>query len=274
MFTFVESLGVAIAAALCAPADLGVTQLGWDSLSGGELVQPRVRIALRRFRLLSRASYVDVDRSGATLVIPRVFGRRGRWFIPLDVIGVVVPDHGAAIEKVVLRGTTNGEWVTRTEFHVPYMATTSPVTAPNLVLLFTVPQRVLPISFFAGRDLDLSWRQTRGQDGVRVDGVALRAVDPEAARLALLGHGARLVADPDAFVEQYREVVRDPAEVRHIVVRRRWSALLLGCFGVVTFALFLAFKVTEDYRYAIGMAATVFLSWVLEWTRRRRAADV
>jgi hypothetical protein len=273
MFTFVESLGIAIVAALCAPSDLGVTQLGWDSLSDGELVQPRLRIALRRFRLLSRASYVDVDRSGATLVIPRVFGRRGRWFIPLDVIGVVVPDHGAAIEKVVLRGTTNGEWVTRTEFHVPYVATTSPLTAPNLVLLFTVPQRVLPIRFFAGRDLDLSWRQTRGQDGVGVDGVALRAVDPEAARLALLGQGARVVADPDAFVEQYREVVRDPAEVRRIVAGKRRSAILLGCFGVAAFAMLIAFKATEDYRYAIGMAATVFLSWVLEWTHRRRTTE-
>lgn len=270
IFTFVGSLGVAVVAAVRAPRDLGVTPPTWDHLSGGELVRRPLRIALRRFRLLSRESYVEVDRSGATLVIPRVFGRRGRWFIPLDVIGVVLPAQGAAIDKGVLHGTTHGEWVTREQFHVPYMATTSPMASPNLVLLFTVPQRVLPIRWFAGRDLDLSWRRTRGQEGVRVDGVALRTVDPEAARLALLGHGARVVTDPNAFVEQHREVVRDPAEVRRIVVRRRWSALLLGCAGVAAFGLFIAFKVTDDYRYAIGMAATVLLSWVLEWTQRNR----
>lgn len=267
---YLDSAGVAIAAAVYAPRDLGVTQPTWDYRYGGELAQGRLRIALRRFRLLSRESYIDVDRSGATLVIPRVFGRRGRWFIPLEVIGVVVPTQGAAIDKGGASRSMDGEWVTRSEFRVPYMATTSPLASPNLVLLFTVPQPVLPIRWFAGHDLDLSGRQTRKHDGVRVDGVELRAVDPEAGRLALLGHGARPVTDPNAFVEQHREVVRDPAEVRRIVVRRRWSALLLGCCGVAAFALFVAFKVTDDYRYAIGMAATVFLSWVLERTQRNR----
>jgi hypothetical protein len=270
MFTFVGSLGVAITAAIRTPRDLGVTQPGWDSLSGAELARGRVRIALRRFPLLSRESYVDVDRSGATLVIPRVFGGRRRWFIPLDEMGVVWPAHGNAIDKVLLNGTSDGEWVTRNEFRVPYMATTSSLLPPNLILLFTVPQPVLPIRWSAGRDLDLSWRQTRKQPGVRVDGVGLRAVDPEAARQALTGQGVRPVFDANAFVAQYREVVRDPREVRGIVARRRRSALLLACCGFAMFALFIAYNLTDDSRYVLGMAAAVVLSWVLEWTHRRR----
>ena len=270
IFTFLGSLGVAIAAGIYSPWDLGVTQPAWEYLASGDHAQGRLRIALRRYRFLSRKSYVEVDRSGATLVVPRIFGGQGRWFIPLDVIGVVLPAQRAAIDNEVLHGSADGDWVTREEFRVPYMATTSPMAPPNLVLLFTVPQPVPPIRWFAGRDLNLSWRQIREQAGVTLDGVELRAVDPEAARLALLGHGARPVADPDAFVQQYRDVVRDPAQVRGIVVRRRRLALLLGFCGVATFALVIAANVTDDGRYVMGIVAVLILSWVLEWTQRNR----
>lgn len=271
IFTFLGSLVVAIAAGVYAPRGAGVTELAGGALAGGERVQERVRIALRRFRLLSRESYLDVDGTGATLVVPRIFGGQNHWFIPIEVIGVVLPAWGAALDSDVLGGSRGGEWVTRHEFRVPYLSTTSPQASPNLVLLFTVAQPMPPIRRLTGRDLGLSWRETRGQAVVTVDGVELRAVDPEAAKRALLARQARRIADPDAFVRQYREIVFDPAEVRVIVARRRRRALLLGCFGVATLGLFVAFKVTDDWRYGIGMVGVLILSWLLERTQRSRA---
>lgn len=272
MFAFLGSLAVAIAATVKAPRSVGVTQLAGDSSLQGMRSPGAVRIALRRYPFLSRESYVDVDGTGASLVVPRVFGGGRRWFIPIGAIGVVVPDQDAAADDEPA-SSGDGEWVTRHEFRVPYLSTTSPFAPPNLTLLFTVPQRIPPIRWFAGRDLDISPRATRNEAGFTVDGVEVRAVDPETAEQALLARGAQGVTDPDSFVQRHRDVVRDREEVRAVVGRARRSFLLTAFSGIATLALFIAFKTTDDDRYGIGLVAVLFVSSLVERVTRRPRGD-
>lgn len=273
MFTFLGSLIVAIVAAVKAPGGAGVTQLAWDPAVTGTHGGGARRIVLRRYRFLSRESYVDVDGSGGTLVVPRFFGGRRSWFIPIDTIGVVVPDRGGASEDhpdAADVDADDGEWVTRREFRTPYLSTTSPFAQPNLTMLFTVPQRIPPIRWFAGRNLDISPRDTRNEPGVLVDGVELRVVDPEAAAQVLFASGAQGISDPDSFVQRHRDIVRDPEQVRAVTADARRSFLLMVISGVAALALFITYKATEDERYGLGLFAVLVAHWLLERVMRRR----
>jgi hypothetical protein len=119
---------------------------------------------------------VDVDRTGATLVIPRVIGGGRAWFIPMEAIGVVLPGPNAEVHAGQRRADDE-DWVTREDFRTPYLSTTSPLADANLTLLFTVPQRIPPIGWFVGRGLDISPLATRRAVGLMVDGVELRVED-------------------------------------------------------------------------------------------------
>lgn len=268
VFTFVGTLAVAIAAAAKASGGAGVTQLTGDPAVGGLHSAGAARIALRRYRLLSREAYVDVDAAGVTVVVPRVFGGGRSWFIPIEMVGVVLPDQEGIDGGPDPAG--DDEWVTEQEFRVPFLSMTSPLAGPNLTMLFTVPQRIPPIPWFAARDLGISSSATRKEPGVMVDGVQLRVVDPEAATQALLAHGAQGIADPGEFVQQHRDVVRDPDQVRAAVADERRLTFVTVVSGVAAVALFIAVMVTDDDRYGVALVAVLVVSWVLEWVLRRR----
>ncbi|MDQ2757644.1 MAG: hypothetical protein M3Y71_13965 [Actinomycetota bacterium] len=268
MFTFCGSVVLVVAATVKAPRSPHVSQLTWDPAVMGARSAGVVRIALRRYRFLSRRSYVDVDLTGATLVVPRVFGGRRAWFVPMQAVGVVLPDQVVAADK----GSDDAEdWVTRQEFRVPYLSTTTPFAAPNLTVLFTHPQPIPPLRWFAGRDLDISPLATRRASGPRVDGVELRVVEPEAAIRAFLANGACGIGDPDAFVQRHRDIERDPERVRAVVTGERQSFLLMVLSGMGTLTLFVAFKVTDDERYGIGLSALLGITYLLERVARRRS---
>ncbi|NUR17261.1 MAG: hypothetical protein HOQ13_13255 [Dermatophilaceae bacterium] len=270
LFLFVESVVVAVTCAVKAPGRAGVTSLSGHPVAGARNEPPAARIALRRWRLFSRDTYVDVDRTGVTLVVPRVFGGRRGWFVPMGAVGVLlepaVPDAGWEDAEV---DEDAEEWVTREEFRTPYLSTTSPWAPPNLVLFFTLPQPLPPIRWSARRDLDISVFEGRSAEGFLVDGVELRAVDPGAAREVLLANGAQGIDDPEAFVKRHRDVVRDPEQVRAAVARSRREGLLFGITGVASVALFVAFHVTDDDRYGLAFFAVLGLGLLLEWLSRR-----
>lgn len=271
MYLFAEAVLVTVVSAVKAPRGQGVTHLGWDPTASGVLQDgPSARIALRRYRFLSRASYVDVDRAGVVLVVPRVFGGRGSWRVPLRAIGVVLPGPtGTGHSPDPQAG---GEWVTREAFTVPYLSTTSPFAPPNLTLLFTVPQRIASIRRFAGQDLDISSAATRSAAGVLVDGVELRVVDPEAARQTLVASGARAITDVDAFVRQHRDLLHDPEKVRAVATAARWWSVQAVVSFVAFAGLFIVWKVTDDDRYGLGLAVVFVVSTLADlWLRKRQA---
>ena len=264
MFLFAESVVVAVACAVKAPGREGVTPLSRHPAADARH-RPGVRIALRRWRLLSRDSHVEVDATGVTLVVPRVFGGRRAWFVPMGTVGVL-------LEPALADGGWDDgeEWVTRDEFRTPYLSTTSPWADPNLVLLFTVPQPIPPIRWTAARGLDISPFATRRAEGFLVDGVELRAVDPGAAREALLAHGAHGIADAHAFVERHRDVVRDPEQVRAEVARTRHKAALFGLAGATALISSVAYLATGDSRFWFSSFMVLGLGFVLEWVSRHR----
>ncbi len=266
MFLFAESVVVAVACAVKAPGRAGVTPLS-GHLAADARHRSGVRIHLRRWRLISRDAHVDVDATGVTLVVPRVFGGRRTWFVPMSTVGVLLEP------ALVDGGWEDGEeWVTRDAFRTPYLSTTSPWADPNLVLLFTVPQPIPPIRWTAARDLDISPFATRRAEGFVVDGVELRAVDPRAAREALLANGALGIEDPHAFVERHRDVVRDPEQVRSAVARTRRKAVLFGLAGAATLILSVASLATGDDRFGVSLFVMLGLGFVLEWVSRRRGS--
>jgi hypothetical protein len=269
MYTFAESLLVTLVAVVKSPRGRGVTPLAWDAFTArADAAGPRSRIELRRWPLVSRDSYVEVDRVGATFVIPRLFGGRRAWFVPMSTIGVELP--GPSGPNRSPDPLADEEWVTREEFRVPYLSTTSAFAPPNLTLLFTVSHRIAPIRRFADADLGLSGSATRSAEGVMVDGVELRVVDPEAARQALIASGAQAVTDRDAFVKHHRDVLHDPEKVRAITSAARWWPVQAVVSLVLMVGLLIAFKVTDDGRYGLGLAAVFGVSALIDrWMRRR-----
>ncbi|MFM6849119.1 MAG: hypothetical protein ACKOVB_08435 [Terrabacter sp.] len=271
MFLFVESVVVVVTCAVKAPGRVGVTSLSGPPAVGGAHLSDAARIALRRWRLFSRDTYVDVDRTGLMLVVPRVFGGLRAWFVPMSAVAVLLEpaadggrEHGGRDDDEDAE-----EWVTSHEFRVPYLSTTSPWAPPNIVLFFTLPQRLPRIRWAARRDLEMPLFEARSGESLLVDGVELRAVDPDAAREVLLANGAQRISDPEAFVKRHRDVVRDPEQVRVALHRRRREGLLFGLTGVASVGLFIALHVTDDDRFGVAFFAVVGLGLLLEWASRR-----
>ena len=163
-------------------------------------------IPLRCYRFVPRKPVVDVGDGVVVLRLPAYFGRH-RWVIPLDQVALVAelaPEEGElGSDACFVRGVD-----------LPYLFTTGPATVPNLVLLFAEAQRVPPVRLVvAQRVVDLGWFGTRSRRGEVLDGVALRAVDADAASSALVGAGVERVDEPMAWLEERREVTRDPAAV-------------------------------------------------------------
>lgn len=104
-----------------------------------------------------------------------------------------------------------------------------------------------------------------------LDGVELRVVDPGGAVRVLLAKGVQGIDDPDEFVQRHRQVVRDPHQVRAQVARERRTVGREAVMTVAFIAAAIAFKVTDDERYAIAGLGVVAVAYLLERVTRGRA---
>lgn len=169
------------------------------------------RIALRHYRLFSRAPYLEFVGDTIAIRLPSVFGGRARWTIPLAELAVVRPHH--LVQVTQDRGTGR---VFVEPVLTPYLSTTSPNVSPNLELLFRSPQRIPPIRLAAIINTKLSYRLSRSAKGMFLDGVALRAVNPKAAAETLASAGAELVPSPGWWLTEHRETTTDPQAVEKV----------------------------------------------------------
>lgn len=261
----VELAGVAVAARLKAPGRVAVQQIfagaSYGSAFGGGGSAPIARVALRRHWFDPRRSYVDVSKTELRVVAPRYFGRRTAWVLPLDVVGVDVSpaQEGATPDEDDEDDEELDEWVTADAFVTPYLSTTV-LAQPNLVLLFTFPQRVPRLGRRAADALGLSGLQSRQFEGLTVDGVMLNALDEEAAREALVDAGARPITDVESFVERHRRVERDPDRVRAAASARRADAALSasGFFVVPPLLVITWLADNNAWRVVLGV---VLVGW-------------
>ena len=200
----------------------------------------------RRSHVACVAGTVDIE-------VPRWLGTAGMQ-VKADEVGV------ADLSAV---GWGSGSDVFRDRLALPYLATRTRSTEPNLVLLFRHPQR-LP----AGAS---------GRIGSRegfVDGLVLRAADPAGA-VALLSEGGAIgVGDPSRFLRQHREVVVDPDERAKLLhgdnagSRLRQGSTVLFYVALFLITWLLASGDQPPIRWVAPTVAIV-LAAVLRWLARR-----
>lgn len=191
------------------------------------------RVLLRHYRI-TRQPWVEVTSDAVQVCLPAYFGKDTVWSIPKGQVRVLddrVPAPAAP--------GSDQPWATTRPVHIPYAATTSQNTSPNLVLVFDRPVRVPPVRFIAGLDPAFSWRKSRSPEGLWLDGVMLRAMDGFAAPSVLGSAGVAAVPDLGEFLRTHRELVGDPHEVERMVTAEsragKWSSALswLGLAGVI-----------------------------------------
>ncbi|MFP5308230.1 MAG: hypothetical protein ACLGIR_01460 [Actinomycetes bacterium] len=169
-------------------------------------------VPLRSYRLAPRRSRIELDGATAHLRLPGWFGRRV-WSVPIRTAAVI--DLTDDADGSVL----SDEVVFARRLRIPYLWTTGPATAPTIALLFAEPQRIPPLrwmlAFASGVDLPVGIRASRSAAGATLDGVLLRAVDPEAAVASLVAGGAERVTEAGgvAWLAARRQLRTDPAEV-------------------------------------------------------------
>ncbi len=191
------------------------------------------RVLLRHYRI-TRQPWVEVTAEAVQLCLPSYFGKDTVWSIPKGQVRVLddrVPAPAAP--------GSDQPWATTRPVHIPYAATTSQNTSPNLVLVFDRPVRVPPVRFIAGLDPAFSWRKSRSPEGLWLDGVMLRAMDGFAAPSVLGSAGVAAVPDLGEFLRTHREVRAGAAEVDRIesseARAERWTdaLYLLGLGGMI-----------------------------------------
>lgn len=156
------------------------------------------KISLRQGKTLS-ASLIEVDGQYLSLRLPRYFGRTW-WRIPLDQVSVVDHESAEPAEQV------ESDFFFPDGLSIPYLATASARSWPNLSLLFTTRQRVPPLRMRLGalRGSPLRYRASRSAPGDLVDGIQLRVVDPDQGVQALANAGLEVVRRPVAWLRERR----------------------------------------------------------------------
>ncbi len=200
-------------------------------------------VPLRRYRLISRACGLDVDPDDLVLLLPGVFGAKRLWRLPLDSVGVVASGRAREVSQDPQRQRVFVDPVT-----IAYLATTTPIAPPNLELLFKAPERLPPITLRGAFNVFLPYLASRSAAGAWVDGVALRARDPQGAVAALVRAGAEEVASPTRWLTEHRRTSTDPAQVARVEAadrRAAWAPRL-------STALFMLFLVTSAWARHAG----------------------
>ncbi len=200
--------------------------------------------------------------------LPAYFGKDAVWSIPKGQVRVL-DDRVAASAAP----GSDQPWATTRPVRIPYAATTSQNTSPNLVLVFDRPVRVPPVRFIAGLDPAFSWRKSRSGDGLWLDGVMLRAVDGEAAATEIAAAGVAAVPDVDEFLRTHREVTTDAHVVDRIITTESRAEKWSGALTVVGIGGVIGSQVWDlDWLLALG-GLLVAASWAVPWWLRRRDKD-
>ena len=173
-----------------------------------------------------------IDTARLLLRMPAVLRGGGTWRLPLVDVGVVQPgsaDEAPADPRVAFLDPVT----------VPYLTATTPLRAPNLVLLFASPQRLPAVAVRGALTAFLPARASRTAAGAWADGVALCAQDGAAAVSVLVHAGVQEVLAPTRWLTDRRGTCTDPALVgRARAAQRRAHAVpglstaLLGTFVV------------------------------------------
>ena len=151
--------------------------------------------------LFSRQPYIELDGSEIRLRLPGIFGRKV-W--NLNVVDVAVVD-----DELSSCGDSGDDWVVEEPVKIPYAVTTSPNVNPNLELLFRTPQRIPSLGVLGAKTIELSYFGSRSAAGIRVDGLDLRAQDPQAAVRSLVAAGVQRVDATGAWLRTQRQVTQD-----------------------------------------------------------------
>jgi len=247
-----------------------------DRVRDTEVVSQQIEVVdLSRRWLARRGASVEVEPGLLGLRLPGVFGPRQVWRLPLDAVAVVVtaridePDAGG--------GQAFVEPLT-----IPYLATATAWAAPNLVLLFDRRRRLAPVTLRGAiggaLGVGLHGRPSRSGQGLWVDGVRLRAVDPYAMSASLVRAGAQQVTAPSRWMAERRTRTTDPVAVARAraAQRRLWlapwlSTLLLAAFVVSAGAAERGGRWWAALGGAGLLAVAVWLPGALRRGRRRRS---
>lgn len=167
-------------------------------------------IPLRRFPSIARPCSLEIADGLALLRLPGIFGAGHPLTVPLANLAVV---HRAGLTSLE-RGVEAGDGlVFLSPVNLPYLWTSSLLQPPNLQLLFAEPV-LLPKVRLGGTYLrSLSYWASRSPSGAIVDGVALRALDPDAAVAQLVSAGAAPVTDPVRWLTDRRATTDQPGRV-------------------------------------------------------------
>lgn len=230
-----------------------------------------VTVPLAKNPLTGRATLTATDRA-LELSIPYFFGTHP----------MVVPTEQVEFALVDSTGdyTSADTVVFRSPPYVPFLWTRQ-AQRFNLVLLFTVPQR-LPRArrmLGASRGFPFDVRASRSKRGLWVDGVRLDAEDARQAYEALGGALVRQADSPRSWFERHREVITDPVEREQVTTARRrhrglvWVAgamLVLALVALVTARL--SSDGSVQLALAWGSVASAVGAWLLMKVVRRADA--
>lgn len=161
--------------------------------------RPRPIGMIRLRRVWGRQPCVLLYPDRLRLVLPYFFGRRA---IEVALGQVVARAVHLTSERSVFgyeMGIEHGglliPYLPTRDSTVPRHVDTGP---PNLLLVFAVPVRLPPLRLLATQShslLPFGYISTRAKAGVTVDGVFLRAVNPETALETLAAAGVEVTAD-------------------------------------------------------------------------------
>jgi len=178
-------------------------------------------IPLKAYRIAPRKPWVAVVDGLVTFRLPGFLGKR-TFSTPIGNVGAVDPrllGESAVAEDVVYE----------MPIVVPYAYTTSATTAPNVGVVFREPVAVPTPLLLRQRVDELAPKRGATADlpaGRYVDGLLLRAVDPDTAIETLAVAGAERVVDPDAFFAAHRAIESDPREIARAERAERVSGWL------------------------------------------------
>lgn len=217
------------------------------------------RLPLRQYRFHFRPTFLEIDGRYLKVVLPVYFGEQV-WEVPLA--NVLVCDLTQEIKDY-----EPPDLLFDPALKIPYLFTTGMLTAPTLELLFREPERVPTLRWTAAlapnNSLPFTRRQSKSEDGARVDGVLLRMQDNTTALAALVGAGVEQTQQPLTWLIRNRATVNDRRRVDRLLATERkivWAARLqtVGFFGV-----WLTFLTDEGFPHpAIWAAvAAIALGW-------------
>lgn len=214
------------------------------------------RIALASYWFHRHKPELIVVADTLVVSIKRWFGS-ARWAVPLSDVGVVLLP--AYLDQDVAPDSDETMNVYSTPVHLPYLVTTGNATEPTIGLLFRTPQRVPRVRWSAAGG-GLSWRRSRSEEGVIVDGLLLRATYPELAVRTLGAAGAEVLEDPEDWLAAHRDLETNPEARQRIIGRERrsgWIHRVAWVLGVVAVALLYFGAERSDVLLGVGLGAGV-----------------